>query len=119
MAELLGYEELSELTGRSVGALRVARSKGRLPEQDAPGPKWHRESLAAFLKEGTKVPAGGPSGAPEPRPDAAAPSDTPVASTSLQGAPLAADRGACPHPREERRSHMWGITCASCGVLIR
>ena len=62
MAELLGYEELSELTGRSVGALRVARSKGRLPEQDAPGPKWHRESLAAFLKEGTKVPAGGPSG---------------------------------------------------------
>jgi hypothetical protein len=27
----------------------------RLPEQDAPGPKWRRETLAAFLAEGARV----------------------------------------------------------------
>src|SRR5262245_56452539 len=136
---MLGYEELSALTDRSVGALRVARSKGRLPDQDAPGPRWRRETLAAFLGEGTAVPTGDPSVAQEARSGAPAPSNAPERSPGLQGAPVASDAPsrpgfagedaedrrrrsmtiadvlACTHPDEDRKRTGYMVMCVRCG----
>ncbi len=58
---LLGYGELAELLGKSVGAVRNMRLRGQLPEPDAPGPRWRRETLAGLLDSGAPVPAAGPS----------------------------------------------------------
>jgi hypothetical protein len=132
---MLGYEELSELSGRSVGALRVARSKGRLPEPDAPGPRWRRESLAALLKEGAPVPAGGPSVAREPRSGPGPSTATPERSEPATAAPVpsrppfagddAEDRRrrsmtitdvlACPHPPEDLKRLPYMVMCVRCG----
>ncbi len=136
MSEMLGYEELSELTGRSVGALRVARSEGRLPEPDAPGPRWRRESLAGLLKEGAPVPAGGPSAVAVARAPGSWPyPDTPVPSAGLHAAPAASKPGftgedaedrrrrsmtleqvlACPHPADDRKVLPYMAMCLRCG----
>ena len=116
MSELLGYEELAELTGRSVGALRVARSKGRLPEQDAPGPRWRRESLAGFLAEGAPVPAADrsePATAPPvaPRP----PFSGEDAEDRRRRAMTIAEILACPHPADDRKVTGYMTMCVVCG----
>ncbi len=142
MSEMLGYEELSELTGRSIGALRVARSKGRLPDQDAPGPKWRRESLAEFLKEGAAVPAGGPPAPPAPGSGTPASPATPAPPAGVLAPPVAsgpapsttappfpgedaedrrrrsmtiADVLACPHPVQDRKVLPYMVLCVVCG----
>jgi len=42
---VLGYMELAERLGKTPGALRVMRSRGQLPEPDAPGPRWRPETI--------------------------------------------------------------------------
>jgi hypothetical protein len=116
----------------------VARSKGRLPQQDAPGPRWRRESLAEFLKEGTAVPTGAPSAAPAPRSGTPASPVTPVSSAARTAAPVTssvpsrpfpgedaedrrrrsmtvADVLACPHPAEDRKVTGYATICVVCG----
>ena len=136
--DLIDYEELSRLTGRSVGALRVARTRGQLPDQDAPGPKWRRESLAGFLAEGVRVPASGPP-VPEVAPASAPPSSgTPELPAERTAAPVTAvppkepfvgedaeDRRrrsmtleqvlACPHPADDLKKLSYATICVVCG----
>jgi hypothetical protein len=117
VSDLLGYAELAELTGRSVGALRVARSKGRLPEPDeaGPPPKWRRATVEEFLKEGGRVRAGDGTAAPGATSEPPASPATPEPVTPSQAAPVA----SCLHPKQERVLRPWGAFCGACGRLVR
>lgn len=50
---MLGYQELAERTGISVGALRVMKHRGELPAPDSPAssrsPLWNEDTVAGFL----------------------------------------------------------------------
>jgi hypothetical protein len=135
--ELLGYEELSALTGRSVGALRVARSKGRLPEPDAPGPRWRRETLEAFLTSDARAVAGDRVAAPAPSSGPGPSPATPVSSGARTAAPAASglpfpgadaedarrrsltidDVLACPH--DELKRTTYAAWCLRCGRRLQ
>jgi hypothetical protein len=52
LGELLGYDELAVLLGKSRGSLRVMRSRGQLPDPDADGPRWRRSTIEGFLERG-------------------------------------------------------------------
>jgi len=132
--DLIDYAALAELSGRSVGALRVMRSRGQLPEPDAPGPRWRRETLAAFLAEGAPVSAGGPPAATEassgPGPSVATPErSAPATAPPVPSRPFlgedAEDRRrrsmtisdvlTCPHPVDDRKHTSYMVMCLRCG----
>ncbi len=105
---LLGYGELAELLGKSVGAV----------------------TLAGLLDSGAPVPAAGRSVAPEPRSAPPAPPAAPgMAAPVPPPAPVVPEdaedrrrRGltiaevlACPHPDDERRRLGYMTMCVRCG----
>jgi hypothetical protein len=135
VSEMLGFQELAKLSGLSEAALRKRRSRGQLPDQDAPGPKWRRESLAEFLKEGAPVPAADRSVPQEARstdgpsvatPERSAPATAPPvpsqpafpgedAEDIRRRAMTIADVLACPHPVQDRKVTGYATICVVCG----
>lgn len=110
----MDYAALGALLGKSVGALRVMKSRGQLPEPDGPGPSWRRERLTGLLAEGssatvpplpddatTAVGLGLPVAAPAPRSGPAATPATPGPAGAGTGAPATSASRATWRPRSE------------------
>jgi hypothetical protein len=53
VADTLGYAEIAQLAGVTVGAVRSYRARGYLPEPDvwaaADRPRWHRSTITGWL----------------------------------------------------------------------